>query len=123
MTRERYALTVVRVRAIRRFPRKTAASAVASSSALATSASVRRLAGEPRLGKRSRAPVTFVVWRHERNCPEHRPLLRAISARTELKEDRADPSARISPACQRSRSGSSRSRKKSTERTEASQAR
>jgi hypothetical protein len=73
-------------------------------------------------GKRADAPITVVAWRQAVVTPAQRPPVRAMAALTAAYAGRGEPSARISPDCQRSRSGSSVRWKKSSERTAGSQA-
>src|SRR6266516_7077947 len=98
------------------------ASKLASSSAPA-----RKLHELTRLGRRRSfgnvafAPSTVSECRQERIAPAQLPPVWAIVALTESYEGRCVPSARMSPACQRSRLGSSWKPKKRTESIDASQ--
>src|SRR6478752_599902 len=68
------------------------------------------------------APSTAVEWCQVRILPAHLPAVVASTSWTARKEARGVPSARIRPACQRDRFGSSRSPKKRSVVTLGSQA-
>jgi hypothetical protein len=74
------------------------------------------------LGNVADAACTVVECRHVRIVPTHFPPVSESTACTDRYEERAEPSARISPACQRARFGSSRRPKKRSASTLGSHA-